>query len=159
MSDGEESARELADRFYSAFARADAEGMAACYGDDVVFEDPAFGKLHGEDARDMWRMLCGRATDLKVSHRIVQASDSEARVDWKADYTFSTGRRVQNDIMATMRVEDGSIVDHRDDFDLWRWSRQALGIPGLLLGWSPPLRKKIRGTALNGLRRFQATVD
>lgn len=150
------SAIELVDRFYSALARADGDAMAACYSIDVVFEDPAFGELHGEDARDMWRMLCRRATDLEVTHTILEASESDARVNWIASYTFSTGRKVRNDIVATVRVEDGLIVDHRDAFDLWRWSRQAIGLPGLLFGWSPPLQKKIRTTALTGLRKYQA---
>lgn len=146
---------ELVDRFYSAFAEGDAETMAACYSDNIVFEDPAFGELHGEDARDMWRMLCGRATDLKLTYTILEASESSAKVNWIADYTFSSGRHVRNDIAATMRIEERLIVDHRDVFDMWKWSRQALGLPGLLLGWSPPLQKKVRATALSGLRKYQ----
>lgn len=146
---------DLIDRFYTAFANQDAETMASCYSDDIVFEDPAFGELHGDDARDMWRMLCGRATDLSVTHTVLEAGDSHARVNWLADYTFSTGRRVHNDITATMKIVDGVIVDHRDEFDLWRWSRQALGLPGLLLGWSPPMKSKVRSTALAGLRSYQ----
>ena len=55
-----------------------------------------------------------------------------------------------------MQIEDGLIVDHRDDFDIWKWSRQALGMPGMLLGWSPPLQKKVRDTALSGLRAYQS---
>jgi ketosteroid isomerase-like protein len=148
--------RELVDRFYSAFAAADGETMAACYGDDITFEDPAFGVLHGEDARDMWRMLCGRAKDLTVTTTILDVSETAAKVNWIADYTFSTGRPVRNDIIATMRIEDGLIVDHRDEFDMWKWSRQALGLPGLLVGWSPRLHRKVRLTTVEGLRKFQS---
>ena len=36
------------------------------------------------------------------------------------------------------------------------WSRQALGTPGLLLGWSPFLRNKVRATAAANLKRFLA---
>ena len=48
----------------------------------------------------------------------------------------------------------GRIVKHRDSFDFWKWSRQALGAPGVLLGWTPFLRGKVRGTANANLRRF-----
>ena len=43
--------------------------MASCYAADVVFTDPAFGELHGERARDMWRMLCraGRTFEVTAS--------------------------------------------------------------------------------------------
>jgi ketosteroid isomerase-like protein len=47
---------ELIERFYTAFQQRDAETMAACYADDVVFSDPAFGELRDEEARDMWRI-------------------------------------------------------------------------------------------------------
>ena len=40
----------LITEFYSAFQRLDAEAMAACYTEDVLFSDPAFGTLHGKDA-------------------------------------------------------------------------------------------------------------
>lgn len=147
---------DVVERFYTAFANADGEAMAACYSDDITFEDPAFGELHGEDARDMWRMLCGRATDLTLTYKVMESSETSAKVNWVANYTFSTGRAVVNDIVATMQVSNGLIADHRDVFDLWKWSRQALGLPGLLLGWSPPLQKKVRATALDGLRKYQA---
>lgn len=146
---------DLVNRFYGALAAADGEQMAACYADDAVFEDPAFGELEGEDARDMWRMLCSRSADLTVQHTIVAASDTSATVNWVANYTFSTGRPVRNDITATLTFGDGLITDHRDAFDLWAWSRQALGLPGVLLGWSPPLKKKVRASALQSLKRFQ----
>jgi ketosteroid isomerase-like protein len=149
--------KDLVEHFYSSFAAKDADAMAACYADDIVFEDPAFGELRGEDARDMWRMLCARATDLTIEHTILDSSDSAAKVNWIASYTFSAGgRHVRNDIVASMRFADGKIVEHRDVFDLWKWSRQALGVPGMLLGWSPPMQKKVRATALGNLAKYQA---
>lgn len=51
---------------------------------------------------------------------------------------------------------DRLIATHRDRFNLWRWARQALGAPGLLLGWSPPLKRKVRGTAAGNLKKFLA---
>ena len=46
------------------------------------------------------------------------------------------------------------ITTHRDRFNFWTWSRQALGAPGLLLGWSPYLRNKVRAQAASNLQRF-----
>ena len=51
----------LITRFYQAFQQLDAETMAQCYTEDVLFSDPVFGELRGQDARDMWRMLTSRA--------------------------------------------------------------------------------------------------
>lgn len=148
----------VVDAFYSSLAERDGDAMAACYADDIVFEDPAFGELRGRDAGDMWRMLCSSDTDLSVEHRILESTDTVVRTNWIATYTFSaTGNKVRNDIEATMTFRDNKIVDHRDRFDMWKWSSQALGIPGKLFGWSPPLRSKVRTTAKEHLATFQST--
>ena len=52
--------------------------------------------------------------------------------------------------------KQGLITRQRDRFDFWDWSRQALGTPGLLLGWSPFLRRKVRAQAAANLQRFLA---
>jgi hypothetical protein len=42
---------------------------------------------------------------------------------------------------------DGLIVTHVDTFDLWRWSRMALGCMGITLGWTSFVQNKIRKQA------------
>ena len=148
---------ELVDTFYTSFAAQDGEAMAACYHDEILFEDPVFGELKGRDAGDMWRMLCANASGLRVEHTIGETTDQRAKVNWIAHYTFSaTGRPVRNSIDATMKFRDGKIVDHRDHFSVWKWSSQALGIPGKLLGWSPPMQAKVSKMARANLAEFQA---
>lgn len=145
----------LITRFYQAFQRLDAEAMIACYSADIVFTDPVFGTLRGQEAGDMWRMLTSRAQDFRLTFDQVRAEPGGASAHWVATYLFSqTGRTVVNDIRARFVIEGGLITQHHDSFDLWRWSRQALGMPGLLLGWSPLLQNKVRRQASNGLRSF-----
>lgn len=142
----------LITRFYQAFQRLDAEAMVACYSDDIVFSDPVFGTLRGQDAGDMWRMLTSRAKDFTLTFDNVRGDGAH----WVATYLFSqTGRVVVNDIQARFVIRDGLICQHDDSFDLWRWSRQALGMPGVLLGWTPMLQNKVRQQAFKGLRAFQ----
>lgn len=144
-------------RFYQAFQRLDAEAMVACYSDDIVFSDPAFGTLRGKDAGDMWRMLTTRAKDFSLTFDTVRADERAGSAHWVARYLFSqTGRTVVNDIQAHFVFRDGKICEHHDNFDLWRWSRQALGATGMLLGWSPLVQGKVRAQAQKGLRAFQA---
>lgn len=144
------------DDFYGAFARLDAEGMCAQYAPAVHFWDPVFLDLHGDQARSMWRMLCGRAKDLRVTHEVLEATETTAKARWIANYTFNTGRAVENRIEATMELSGGLITKHTDRFDLYRWARQALGPTGLLLGWTPMVQGRIRRTARQGLDAFTA---
>ncbi len=102
-------------------------------------------------------MLCERGTDLELTHSAVETDGDTGAAHWDADYTFSgTGRRVHNEIDARFRFAGGLIAEHDDSFDLWAWSRQALGPTGLLLGWSPIVRNKIRSQARSNLDAFMA---
>ena len=146
----------LIEQFYAAFSRRDADGMAACYADDVRFSDPVFPALAGEHARSMWRMLCGRAKDLAITASDISWDGSAGRATWVAHYTFAaTGRKVENVIQATFAIEDGKIVEHNDVFDFYRWSRQALGPAGVLLGWSSFLQRKVQGQAAKALDEYE----
>lgn len=143
-------------RFYTAFQKRDAAGMAACYAPDVRFSDPVFADLRGADAGAMWKMLCERGKDLRLEFRDVRADATTGSAHWEAWYTFSaSGRKVHNVIEATFEFRDGMIVKHTDRFDLYRWSRQALGPAGVLLGWSPLLQNKVRAMAAKGLADYQ----
>jgi ketosteroid isomerase-like protein len=159
MNKNEETIR----RFYDAFASLDADTMAACYAPDAVFDDEAFSLRGAREIGGMWKMLCeatrAKGADVwKLSYRDVQVDTNGGRAHWDAHYRFSaTGRIVDNAIDARFTFNpQGLIATHRDRFDFWTWSRQALGTPGLLLGWSPMLKRKVRATAARNLAAFMA---
>ncbi|HEU5292522.1 MAG TPA: nuclear transport factor 2 family protein [Cyclobacteriaceae bacterium] len=132
----------LITEFYTAFAAHDYKRMAACYHDEIEFHDPAFGTLKGDQAKAMWKMLIERSEGkLKVVFSNVTSSSAH----WEAFYLFSkTGRNVHNKIDAQFEFKDGKIIRHHDHFNLWAWSRQAMGISGLLLGYTSFFRNKLQ---------------
>lgn len=147
---------QLIERFYTAFHAKDAATMAASYADTATFSDPVFPDLDAAGVRAMWTMLCGRAPDLTVQASNIVVDGDEGRAHWVARYTFSATKRfVENQIDARFTFKDGRIVRHVDTFDFWRWSRQALGAPGALLGWTPMIKSKVRAQAAEGLRRYR----
>ncbi|MBK6342313.1 MAG: nuclear transport factor 2 family protein [Flavobacteriales bacterium] len=140
------------DRLYTAFAAGDAAAMGACYAEDARFRDPAFGELNAEEVRAMWRMLLGRSKDLRITFTVLHADEVSGTCEWHAHYTFaSTGRKVHNIIRSEFKLRDGLIVEQRDRFNFWRWSRQSLGASGWLLGWTPFVQGKVRRAALAAL--------
>jgi len=146
---------ELIQKFYNAFAKLDYQTMQNCYADDPVFNDPVFGILQGNEVRSMWEMLCRNATDLIINIEKIEVDGEYGTCNWTASYTFSkTGRKVINKVKAHMRIENGKITEHTDEFDIYKWSRQALGMPGVLLGWSGYLKNKIRNDARKKLDAF-----
>jgi ketosteroid isomerase-like protein len=148
---------QLIENFYQAFKRRDPDAMIACYAPDIWFSDPVFRDLRGPRAGAMWRMLAERASGLELTFSGISADDRTGQAHWEARYLFSaTGRKVHNVIDARFEFRDGKIVRHADSFDLWRWSSQALGAKGKLLGWAPPIQNAIHKTAIRGLEAFEA---
>jgi hypothetical protein len=148
--------KETIERLYAAFADRNGAAMTACYAPDAHFRDPAFGDLRGDDVGAMWRMLTGRARDLEITLREHQADERAGTAHWIARYTFSTGRKVENDIQAHFGFDQaGLITDHVDDFDFRKWASQALGPKGHLVALLPPLRAKARAQALAQLTTFK----
>ncbi len=154
--------KSIIERFYKAFEALDPEAMAACYHKDIRFEDPAFGNLKGEHAGNMWRMLCNsqKGKDFVVEASNFSYKNGIGRANWEAHYDFSqTGRRVHNIVEAEMLFKDGKIIRHVDDFHLYRWSRQALGLTGTLIGWTPFFKKKLNQQTNQLLRKFEEKIN
>jgi len=148
--------------FYAAFRELDAAKMKAAYAADARFQDPAF-RLEGRDEIGaMWAMLC-EATAKKgrdvwrLDFSDIEGDASHCRAHWEATYRFSaTGRIVHNVIDANFSFdENGLILAHRDRFDFWRWSRQAMGPLGWALGWTPLLQNKVRAKARANLEAYR----
>lgn len=145
----------LINKFYTAFQAKDYKTMQSCYHDEAVFSDPAFQNLSSKEVKAMWQMLLTASADLRVEFGRVQSNGTSGKAHWEAWYTFTTtGRKVHNIIDAEFEFKDGKIFRHTDKFGFWRWSRQALGTSGLLLGWTPIVRNKVRETAKRRLSKF-----
>jgi ketosteroid isomerase-like protein len=150
--------RRLIEDFYTAFKQKDAEGMVACYHEEITFEDPVFGILKGTDAKNMWRMLLASSKDLDITFNNIQLAGDQGKVRWEALYTFSkTGRKVHNKVEASFIFKEGRIWNHRDDFSFSKWSSQAFGMLGLLLGYTRFLKTKIRRNAHASLAKYKAS--
>lgn len=150
----------LIQQFYTAFQHKDYVTMQELYHPKASFSDPVFHNLKSQEVKAMWEMLVTAGKDLRISFSDVKATDSRGSCHWEAWYTFSrTGRKVHNVIDASFEFQDGKILRHQDVFNFWRWSRQALGITGLLLGWTSAIQDKISETARKGLEKFMKRIN
>ncbi len=146
---------ELIQRFYTAFKNKDYITMQRCYTDNASFTDEAFVNLNAAEVRAMWEMLIKSGKDLTLEYSNIQANDTTGSAMWVATYTFSrTGNKVVNHIQAEFAFSENKIVSHRDHFNFYKWSRQALGLTGWMLGWTSPLQKKVQQTARKSLQAF-----
>ena len=148
---------EIIKNFYSAFTKGDANTMISFYSDNVVFTDPAFGTLKGKKAKAMWKMLLSNKKSLaNVSfNSIKETNNTNVSAKWTATYNYGPkSRKVVNNVSAEFEFKDDKIIKHTDNFNLWNWSKQALGTSGYLLGWSNFMKNKIQEGANQKLNNF-----
>jgi hypothetical protein len=139
---------------YNALSQKDFQAVRDCYHAEATFDDEVFS-LRGAAVPAMWQMLLARAKDFKLTYHSVVETENRGSAIWEAYYTFSaTGRAVHNIIRTEVEFKDGKIFRQQDSFNFWRWSRQAFGVRGVLLGWTPLLRKKVQQTAMTNLQKF-----
>ncbi|WP_243878642.1 nuclear transport factor 2 family protein [Winogradskyella pelagia] len=147
----------LIEKFYSGFARLDADTMISCYHPNITFEDPAFGVLIGENAKSMWQMLCDsqKGKNFRITYSNIKANLNDGEAQWEAHYTFSkTHRKVHNKINAQFKFKDGLIINHQDNFNLHTWAKQALGFKGLLIGSTGFFKKQLQMQTNKALRNY-----
>lgn len=145
----------LIHKLYMSLQQLDAEGMISCYHEEATFRDPVFILKNKQEIAAMWTMLCSRAKEFELTFEQVKVNGESGSAYIEAAYLFSqTKRMVQNRINAKFQFKDGLIIEHIDSFSFWRWSRQALGMPGLLFGWSPLLRKAVQKRAMSQITKL-----
>lgn len=144
--------------FYESFKLLDAEGMVEHYHDEIIFEDAAFGKLSGDRAKNMWRMLCAsqKGKNFSVECTKIDKTNEGVSAHWEARYLFGNScRKVHNFIRADFIFEGDKIIRHTDNFNLHRWARQAMGTSGALFGWTSHFQKKLQQRTNYLLDKFE----
>jgi hypothetical protein len=117
--------------------------MQDCYADTIVFKDPVFGELKGDRAKKMWEMLLCNNKDIQIYVSDIYVGENTGSAKWKASYKFGKKKRkISNKVTANFELEDNKITQHIDEFDFYKWAKQALGLKGLLFGWSNYFQKK-----------------
>ena len=143
-------------KFYTALSNANPSKMCECYHANVQFIDPVFGLIKGKDVCQMWKMLFERSKgNLKIEFSDVKADDHLGTARRIATYHYGkTKKKVVNNIHAKFHFKDGLIIKHTDDFDIWKWAKQAMGLKGFLFGWTGFMQKKIQEHARLFLKKY-----
>lgn len=150
------SNEELLEKFYTSFAQKNHKGMIECYHEKIKFKDPVFGILIKSKACEMWKMLLSKKDNsFSISYSDIETSNNTGQINWVAEYNYGPqNRKVINKVSSKFTFSEGKIIEHIDYFNLWRWTRQAIGVKGYLLGWSIFMKHRIRLKANIALNKY-----
>lgn len=162
----------VVDRFFEAFSASDWQTMARCYHDKASFSDPVYPDLREERIVYMWHQLLSAAetsnlnsgrkkslslNNLKLEYRVLFGDERKAQVLWTASYRYGN-RSVSNEVLSTLAIWDDKIVRQVDEYNFWRWSRQALGLTGLAFGTMPWYQRSVQRSAQSRLEQAAGTI-
>lgn len=144
-------------KLLKAYGNKDYPAIAKCYHQDVRFIDPIFGHIKGQNVFSMWKTLINNNNGkLKIKAIEILTTDYLGSAKWIITYKHSkTNRQIVNVITSNFHFKDGLIIKHVDDFDIWKWSKQAFGFSGYLFGWTGYMQQKLHDNALDTLRNFK----
>lgn len=146
------NSKEIAIKFYDAFSVANIDVLKQLYDKKLIFNDNIFVNLDYNETISMWSSLLVGNKNMSIKYEIKKYSEKYVEVEWIADYLFtSTNRNVKNIILAKMEIDQGKIINHKDNFDFYKWSQMAFGITGVLIGWTSFFKNKVRTEAYNKL--------
>lgn len=147
--------QEIIEAFYKAFQQQDSKAMNSLLAENVEFNDPAFGKLKGDEVKYMWQFLTENAKDFSLKINNIKSKNQTVTANLEATYTFSTtGNKVINKISSSFEFENGKIINHNDDFDLKNWVKQALGNTAGIFGGSFLVRNVVQKQSKALLQKY-----
>lgn len=139
------AAWQVTEHFFGALQRHDVDALVRFYAHEAEFFHPLLGRLTQLQVSAAWRRFVQLTPDLSVRFRIEQVGPGAAEASWTQSYLFHlTGRRVS--VSGTSQFLLGrqggrlQIIKQIDQCDRRQWSRQALGMKGLLLSFVPGWR-------------------
>jgi predicted SnoaL-like aldol condensation-catalyzing enzyme len=118
------SPSDVVTKFYEAFEHKNVDGMEALYAPNLKFKDAIFKFDDRAGTTHMWRNLFKTDPNAKLKFTLDSADGPNVKGHWVADYHVN-GRAVHNEVSTTMKVVDGKITEHHDDFDWNKWAPQA----------------------------------
>ena len=115
-----------------------------------------FGELNGDSVKKMWEMLLSnKDAQFKLTFSDIHEKNNFVYAKWQASYYYGPHKRfVVNSVNAKFKFSENKIILHEDQFNLWKWSKQAIGLPGVILGWSNFFKSKLQTEANKKLNKF-----
>lgn len=147
---------EIIDLFFTAFGNLNDRDLNALYSDTIIYSDPLFGLLQGQQVKDKWEMVCKNMTEFRLTVIKKEEIDHEyATCEWKAEYiSVDSGGPIVFSSKSFMRFAEGKIIEHSEGFSLTKWVAQVYGIKGRFFGWLNFMKRKAQAECQERLEQY-----
>ncbi|KAG8793616.1 hypothetical protein FRC16_010881 [Serendipita sp. 398] len=158
------SGEQLVEKYLAAYKAYDLAAMDACTDPEFTFSDPAFPSLNSKQAKGMFSMFVNNREKNKMELEYKDIKKGINDLTYTATYTVRyifTGRPVTNVIQSTFTISPTSnlLLSQVDAFPFYTWAKQALGLPGLLLGWTGYLQSQVQHNAGQSLEKYMKKAE
>jgi hypothetical protein len=141
----------IIDRLFKAFQSKDADAILAAYSAKCQFNHPLIGCMSKDEFSKAVQIFIRETPDYELAFQINHVSAKRVEVEWTMTHIFHlTGRIIKQNGKTTCFLSANSVVRQIDQFDRRIWSRQAMGVTGLVLsfvpGWKSFIERELRNT-------------
>lgn len=140
-------------KYYDYLTSSDWKGLKSIYHPEAKFKDEIF-ELKGRDQiLAMWQMLMSRTQVKTIYAKVYEKNSTEGSGIWMPNYIFSgTKKEVTNVIVGQFKIQNGQIIEQKDNFNLRVWMQQAFKPYGNLLYYFPFFRSFFKHQARKKLK-------
>jgi hypothetical protein len=134
----------LVEQLFKAFQSKDTDAIFATYAADCQFDHPLIGRLSKNEFSMAIRAFMRATPDYELAFQINHTDAKRVDVEWTITHIFHlTAKVIKQHGTTTCFLSNNRIVQQIDKFDRRAWSRQAMGMTGLVLSFVPGWRSFI----------------
>jgi ketosteroid isomerase-like protein len=131
----------LVEQHYKAIQAKDADAILAVYAADCRIDHPLIGRMSKDEFSKAVQAFIRQTPDYELEFQISHAGAQRVDAEWALTHVFHlTGRTIRLAGATTYFLSANRITRHIDQFDRRAWSRQAMGMTGLVLSFVPGWR-------------------
>jgi hypothetical protein len=141
--------------YFDAFSKGDYRTMRSLCDPKITFNDPVYTSLQGKSVFALHHFMAERRICPTITIRSISEKGNRVKVKWTNEYEYATYKtHISIDVRSIFHFEHTSIISQTDQYNLWKWSKMALGFTGTYLGWTPMFRSTLRRSSQQSLATF-----
>lgn len=141
--------------YSNSFEKRNIKAMTACYTSDVIYFDPLFGYLDGEQVTAMWQLRLSDLDQFAIAlEKIADEGDGYYKMKYSISYRKKDNRPVSMNVQVFFKLDQNRIVEQSEAFSVHALLKQERGMIGHLMGWNRMMQQARKNKARKELLKY-----